>query len=101
MACIQRPTDECLGTALVEQLMRKALLLPTGPRSDALLDVYRKISQVMPKLNNRSGRALCVSIVHGVLIALALNQLSDEFRALSMVPGAVGVMLHLSCCRLG
>lgn len=48
----------------------------------------------MPKLNDGFRRALRKIIIWKVLIALVLNQLSDEFRALSMMLGTVGIMLH-------
>ena len=60
---IQRATDECLGTAFVEQAMREAARRPAGPRGDALFDVLRQLLQVVPKLHNSSGRTLHVPIV--------------------------------------
>lgn len=94
MAYIQRASNECPGTALIEQSVRKALLLPTRPRSYALLNVLRNLSWVMPKLNDGFRYALRITIIWKVLVALVLNQLSDEFRALSMMLGTVGIMLH-------
>ena len=36
---------------------------PTGPRGDALFDVLRQLSQIVPKLHDSSGRTLLVPIV--------------------------------------
>ena len=60
---VQRATDEGFGTALVKQPMREAAPPPAGPRGDALLDVFRQLSQVVPKLNDSSGWTLLVAII--------------------------------------
>src|SRR4051812_47330367 len=74
--------------------MLEAARLPTDPRGDAFLDVVRQLLKVMPKLHDRSGYHVPVAAVAGVLSHEALNQLSDEFRALPMVLRTVGLLLH-------
>jgi hypothetical protein len=47
--------------------MREAARLPPGPGSDAFLDVVRQLPKVMPKLHDRSGYHVLVSILEGLL----------------------------------
>jgi Na+-transporting NADH:ubiquinone oxidoreductase subunit NqrE len=75
--------------------MLEAAGLPNGPRADTFLDVRRQLPKIMPKLHDRLGCLLPETIVDGALIWGALNQLSDEFRALPMVFWTVGFLLHL------
>lgn len=88
-------TDECPSSAFVEQLMLEATRLPNGPRADTLSDVRRQLLKIMPKLHDRLGCQLPATIVDGMLIQGALDQLSDEFRALPMVFWTVRFLLHL------
>ena len=58
---------------------------PTIPRGDALFDVPRQISEIVPKLHDGSGWTLLVPIVDWKLTFGLLDESSDEFRALSMM----------------
>ena len=49
----------------------------------------------MPKLDDRSGCQMSAPSADGMLAEAALNELSDELRALSMVLGTFGLLLHL------
>ena len=56
MARIKRAPDKRLSAALVEQAMREAARRPASPRGDALCDVLRQLSQVVPELHDSFGR---------------------------------------------
>jgi len=47
--------------------MREAARLPTGPRGDAFLDIVRQLPKIMPKLHDRSGYQMLVSILDVLL----------------------------------
>ena len=90
VARTQRATDKRLGTPLVEQLMREAIRGPACPGGDALFYVSGQLSQVMPELNDSSGRTLHVLRLDRQPTGRSLDQPSDEFRTLSMVFLSVG-----------
>jgi hypothetical protein len=78
--------------------MCEAAARPTGPRGDALFDILRQVSQIVPKLHDSSGRALLVPIIDWKLTYRVLDQPSDEFRALSVV---LRTICHICTTRYG
>jgi hypothetical protein len=90
----QRPTDKFSRTVLIEQSVGEALSLPMHPRGDTFLDVARQLTEVVPELQDRSLDVIGVSIGYRLQSELALNETSDEFRALQMVGRTVGFLLH-------
>src|SRR5688572_4421205 len=77
--------------------MREATRRPAGPRGDALCNVFRQLSQVVPKLHDSFGYTLRVPIVDGQLTYGSLDQPSDEFRAPSMMLRTVRHLFATRC----
>jgi hypothetical protein len=71
---------------------------PTTPRGNALFDVLRQFSQIVPKLHDSSGRTLLVPIVDRKLTFGLLDESSDEFRALSIMLATIS---HISITQYG
>lgn len=73
--------------------MRETSCLPAAPRGDAFLDVGWQLPEVMPKLYDRSGDGMQIPNVDVILPRPGLDQISNKFRALSMVLATV-IFIH-------
>jgi hypothetical protein len=90
----QGMTDEVLGGTFIEKPMPDSSCPPRSPGLDAFFYIPRQLPQVVPELDNHSGRRILVLITNRGLWLALLNQPSNELRASLVMLWTVGFVRH-------